>query len=157
MWSDCRGLFSAFYTENRPLFAADAPDVYFESDEAMDPGGRLPIEGATLHVIGSRPPEALLRLPHHGGVLIAGDCLQHWAKSDRYWSLPARVAMPLLGFVKPHNVGPAWLKGCKPPKEDLRAILGLGFSHVLPAHGEPVVGDAVAKYRPAIERAAAAR
>jgi hypothetical protein len=26
MWSDCRGLFSAFYAENRPLFAADAPD-----------------------------------------------------------------------------------------------------------------------------------
>jgi len=135
-------------------FAADAPDVYFESDEEMEPGGPLPIEGATLHVIHARPPEALLRLPNDGGVLVAGDCLQHWAKSDAYFSLPARIAMPLMGFIKPHNVGPAWLKGCKPPKEDLRAILGLTFSHVLPAHGAPVIGDAVSKYRPAIERAA---
>jgi hypothetical protein len=135
-------------------FGADAPDVYFESDEEIEPGSRLPIEGATLHLIRSHPPEALLRLPQHGGVVVAGDCLQHWAKADRYWSLPARIAMPLMGFVKPHSVGPAWLKACKPPKEDLSAILGLSFSHVLPAHGEPVVHDAVSKYRPAIERAA---
>ena len=60
--------------------------------------------------------------------------------------------MPLLGFVKPHNVGPAWLKACRPPKGDLGAILGLSFSHVLPAHGAPVIDDAVSKYRPAIER-----
>jgi hypothetical protein len=131
---------------------AAGPDVYFESDEQMAPGGPLPIEGATLHLIRSRPPEALLRLPQHGGVIVAGDCLQHWAKSDPYWSFPARIAMPLLGFVKPHNVGPAWFKGCKPPKEDLAAILDLPFSHVLPAHGEPVIDDAVSKYRPAIER-----
>lgn len=134
-------------------FGADAPDVYFESDEEMAPGGRLPVEGATLHLIHSHPPEALLRLPHHGGVLIVGDCLQNWAKSDAYWSLPARIAMPLLGFVKPHNVGPAWLKSCKPPKADLRAVLELSFSHVLPAHGAPVLADGVAKYRPAILRA----
>jgi hypothetical protein len=135
-------------------FSADAPDVYFEADQAMEPGGPLPIEGATLHLIHARPPEGLLRLPQDGGVLIAGDCLQNWAKADTFFSFPARVAMPLMGFVKPCNVGPAWLKGSKPPKEDLRAILSLPFAHVLPAHGAPVIGDAVSKYRPAIERVA---
>jgi hypothetical protein len=132
---------------------AGGADVYFESDEEMVPGGPLPIEGATLHGIDAHPPEALLRLPNDGGVLISGDCLQHWAKADAFFSVPARIAMPLMGFVKPHNVGPAWLKGCKPSKDDLRAILGLSFAHVLPGHGAPVIGDAVAKYRPAIERA----
>jgi hypothetical protein len=134
-------------------FGNDAPDVYFEADQVLEPGGPMPIEGATLHVIAAKPPEGLLLLPNDGGVLVVGDCLQNWAKADEYFSLPARIAMPLMGFIKPHNVGPAWLKGCKPPKEDMRAILGLRFAHVLPSHGSPAIGDAVAKFRPAIERA----
>jgi hypothetical protein len=56
--------------------------------------------------------------------------------------------------LRPHNIGPGWLKQCKPPAADLRAILGLSFSVVLPAHGEPVLEDASARYRPAIDRVA---
>jgi hypothetical protein len=34
----------------------------------------------------------------------------------------------------------------------MRGILGLGFANVLPAHGTPVIGGAVEKYRAAIDR-----
>jgi hypothetical protein len=51
-------------------------------------------------------------------------------------------------------IGPGWLRQCKPPKEELRAILGFSFENVLLAHGTPVIGDAVARFRPAIEREA---
>ena len=34
----------------------------------------------------------------------------------------------------------------------MRAILGLPFTSVLPAHGAPVIGGAVVKFRPAIDR-----
>jgi len=57
-----------------------------------------------------------------------------------------------VGFIKPHNIGPGWLKQNKPPKEQLRAILKLRFAHVFPAHGDPVLGAALDRYRPAIER-----
>jgi hypothetical protein len=57
-----------------------------------------------------------------------------------------------MGFVRPYNIGPAWLKGCKPPRDDLRGILALDFANVLPAHGEAVIGGARDHYRSAIER-----
>jgi hypothetical protein len=60
--------------------------------------------------------------------------------------------MRMMGFIKPHNIGPGWLKQCKPPVAELRGILNLRFANVLPSHGAPVLGDARAHYRPAIER-----
>jgi hypothetical protein len=137
-----------------PGFDAKA-DAYFEPSELADASTALPLSGARLHVIGSRPPEALLLLPHHGGIIVAGDCLQNWASTDAYFNGIGRVMTHLLGFIRPHNVGPAWLKQSKPPKDDLRAILGLPFVNVLPAHGSPVLGKAVDMYRPVLERVTA--
>ena len=135
-------------------FATSTPETYFTPDHEMDAATALPIAGANLFVIDSQPPEGLLVLAEHGGVVISGDCLQHWAKPDEYFNWLARIAMRAMGFIKPHNIGPAWLKQCKPPKDQLRAILDLSFTNVLPAHGAPVLGDAREQYRAAIERVA---
>jgi hypothetical protein len=82
-------------------------EAYFTPDIEMDAGTALPLAGARLHIMDSRPPEALLLLEQHGGIVIAGDCLQHWHKPDAYFSFVAKVVMPFMGFIKPHNVGPA--------------------------------------------------
>src|SRR5436190_19725277 len=58
-------------------FNANAPNVYFEASHSLD-HANLPIEGAKLVVIDSKPPEGLLLLPQHGGTIISGDCLQNW-------------------------------------------------------------------------------
>jgi hypothetical protein len=136
-------------------FDTQATDTYFAQDVEMDGSSRLPIEGARLLVLGSNPPEGLLLVDRHGGVAIAGDCLQNWTE-DEQANLLGRFALRMGGFRKPHNVGPAWLNQAKPPKADLRAILDLGFANVLPSHGVPVLGDATEKYRPAIDRVTAA-
>jgi hypothetical protein len=133
-------------------FDTRSETTYFTPDVEMDATTELPLTGARLHVIRSTPPEALLLLDRHDGVLVAGDCLQNWGRPDTYFSFVAGVMMRFMGFIKPHNVGPAWLKNGKPPTADMRAILGLPFANVLPAHGAPVLGAAVEKYRPAIER-----
>lgn len=133
------------------------PDVYFESDIEADATTTLPIAGARLYTIASKPPEALLLLERSGGVCIAGDCFQHWHTPDRYFNWVARGAMRALGFIRPYNVGPAWLKQCKPPLDEVRGTLSLGFANLLPAHGSAVLGDAVEKYRPAVERATTPR
>jgi hypothetical protein len=135
-------------------FDTKAPDTYFTPDAEADATTTLPIANARLHFIHGDPPEGLLLLPHDGGTIIAGDCLQHWASTDAYFSWLGSIVMKLMGFIKPHNVGPAWLKQTKPPKEELRAILDLPFVNVLPSHGAPVLGNAVELYRPAVERAA---
>ncbi len=43
-----------------------------------------------------------------------------------------------------------WLQFARPSADEVRAILDLPFEHVLPGHGFPVIGDARAKYTPAI-------
>jgi len=133
-------------------FGTSKPETYFTADHEMDATTTLPIAGAKLFVIDSQPSEALLVLAEHDGTLVTGDCLQNWAKPDEYFNWLARPMMRMMGFIKPHNVGPAWLKQTKPPKEQLRAILDLAFANVLPAHGAPVLGNARELYRAAIER-----
>ena len=54
------------------------PQPYFTPDAEMDATTALPLAGAQLYVIDSRPPEGILILEQHDGVAIAGDCLQHW-------------------------------------------------------------------------------
>jgi len=130
-------------------------EPYFEPDAEIDANTKLPIAGASIYCFGSQPPEGLLVLEREGGVIVSGDCLQHWHAADPYFSWLGGVMMKMMGFIKPHNIGPGWLKQAKPPPEELRGVLDLSFEHVLPAHGSAVVGGAKAAYRPAIERALA--
>lgn len=134
-------------------FDTKAETTYFAADVALDADTPLPIQRAKLVTIHSDPPEGLLLLPHAGGTIVAGDCLQNWGAVDPYFNWLARAAMRWMGFIQPHNVGPGWLKQGKPPKEELKAILGLTFANVLPSHGAPVLGGARALYTPAVERA----
>lgn len=137
-------------------FDTKQPDTYFTPSVEIVADTKLPIAGASLHRIESSPPEGLLVLPQHGGVIVSGDCLQNWAAPDAYFSWLARPVMRAMGFLRPHNVGPGWLKSGKPPLPDLRAILGLPFANVLPAHGTPVLGGARELFTPAIDRVAPA-
>jgi hypothetical protein len=132
-------------------FNVNAAETYLTPDTELDGRASMPLSGARVHVIGGTPPEGMLLLEREGGVLVSGDCLQHWHTPDRYFSLVGRLALRAMGFIKPHNVGPAWLKQTKPPLADLLGLLDLPFDHVLPAHGSAVLGDAKAKYRPRLE------
>lgn len=133
-------------------FNTSRPDTYFTPHHELDATTAPPIDGARLVVFDSTPPEGMLLLPDHGGVMISGDCLQNWAAPDAYFSWPGKVLLKMMGFIRPHNIGPGWLKQGKPPKDQLRAISEHRFANVLPAHGAPVIGDAGTRYRPAIER-----
>ena len=132
-------------------FNSAASETYHTPDVEMHDGGELPLAGARLYTIGSTPPEGLLLLEREGGILISGDCLQNWHKPDAYFSTFAKPMMRYMGFIKPHAIGPAWLKRTRPPLTALRGILDLDFEHVLPAHGAAVQGGAKTSYRPRIE------
>lgn len=126
---------------------------YFTPDVEIDGSTELPIAGARLHVLPASPPEGLLLVERNGGLLVSGDALQNWAAPDAFFNLPGRLTMRAFGFLRPHNVGPAWLRRTKPEPAPLRALLDTSFEHVLPAHGAPVIGDARQKYRASVERA----
>jgi len=126
-------------------------DAYFRPDVEIEPSTVLPLGGARLVVVPAAPPEGLLLVERSGGLLVSGDALQNWAAPDAYFNLPGKLMMRAFGFLRPHNVGPAWLRRTKPEAAHLRALLEAPFEHVLPAHGAPVLGDAREKYRPSIE------
>ena len=127
-------------------------DAYFAADAKMNAETPLPLSGARLHVFDTKTPEAIVVLDREGGVLVTGDSLQNWATTDEYFTWMGKAMMKVMGFIKPYNLGPGWLKAAKPTKDDIRALLDLPFDHVLPAHGTTVIGDAREKFRPAIER-----
>ena len=133
-------------------FNAQTSEPYFTPHVEIDATTALPLANARLLAIRSSPPEGVLLLPQHGGVAITADALQNWDAPDAYFNWFARFMMRRMGFIKAHNVGPGWLGQGKPPKEDLRAILDLPFTNVLPGHGKPVLGNAVERFRPAIDR-----
>lgn len=126
--------------------------VYMEPDEWLDERSVLPIADAKLKLFpSSNPPEAICRLQREGGILVAGDSLQHTPEPDEHFNLLARIMMKRMGFFVPYNVGPGWLQFARPTRADVRSILELDFEHVLPGHGAPVIGSAKEKYRPVIE------
>ncbi len=129
-----------------------AATAYFQPDVEMDADTALPLRGARLHVFHTTPSEGLLLLDREGGILVAGDALQNWQQADPYFSLLGKLMMKGMGFIKPHNLGPGWLRAAKPAAAEVRGILDLPFAHVLPSHGTPVIGDAREKFRPVIER-----
>jgi glyoxylase-like metal-dependent hydrolase (beta-lactamase superfamily II) len=127
----------------------DAP--YFVPDQVIHSETTLPIRGARIvEITSATPRESLLFIDREGGILISGDCLQNWRTSDEYFNLPARIMMKLLGFIKPHNIGPGWLRFAKPDGAELKKLLDIEFDHVLPSHGTPVIGHAQALYEPKI-------
>ncbi len=131
-------------------FDSTAPP-YFTADEVLTAGTALPIPDARLiEITSARTAEALLHIDREGGILVSGDCLQNMARPDRFFNLPARIMMRLMGFIKPHNIGPGWLKISKPDPAEVKSLLDLDFEHVLPAHGAPVLGNAKALYTPRI-------
>ncbi len=129
-------------------------EPYFKADREIDDSTDLPLSKGKLFVMkAAKPNEGLLVLDQDGGILVSGDALQNWSSTDRFFSLMARPMMRVMGFIKAHNVGPAWLKNTKPSRADLGKVLELPFDNVLPAHGFPVKGGAKDAFRPAIERA----
>jgi hypothetical protein len=140
--------------KNQPYLAGlpGRGEPYLQPDEEVSEGSRLPLEGARVHLFHTTPEEAVLLLPYAGGTLVSGDVLQNWQAPDAWFSPLARVGMRALGFIRPYNLGPAWLRAAKPSVERIRALLDLPFENVLPAHGAAVLGGAREKFRPALER-----
>ena len=126
--------------------------AYMEPDSWLDEKSSLPVPNARLKLFKTaNPAEGMLLLNRDGGVLIAGDALQNTPQPDEYVNLPARFMMKKMGFFKPCNVGPGWLQFAKPQASEVRSILDLDFEHVLPAHGQAVIGGAKEKFRPSLE------
>lgn len=125
--------------------------TYFEADEPVEGEALGALPEARLFHFDTTPQESLLWLPHSGGTVVAGDALQNWAATSGHFNLLGGLGFRLMGFVGPCRLGKGWLDICKPSAERVGAVLELSFENLLPAHGDPVIGGARERFRPAIE------
>ena len=124
-----------------------------QADVEMSADTELPLADASLFVFETTSkPEAILRLDAEGGILIPCDSLQNWEKPNQYFNFVSKLLMRMMGFLKPTNVGPGWIKFTKPGASDFERLNALSYKHVLPAHGTPVKNTAHADYAAAFER-----
>ncbi|MCC2616156.1 hypothetical protein LJ739_07885 [Aestuariibacter halophilus] len=126
------------------------PDIWFDEDTPLPVG-----EAYTWVMRSSKLAEACILLKRDRGILLSGDMLHNTPQPDAFTNLRARLMMRVCGLTKACNVGVGWWMMNQPSGDELRAILSLPFQHVLPVHGEPVIGNAKARYRDAIETYAA--
>jgi len=122
-----------------------------ETTNLMIPGGELPIEGASLFSFETaKRPEGLLILEQDSGVLISADSFQNWTDTQ-YFSVLAKTALKLSGFIRPANIGPKWRNDCEPQTEDFKRLKGVKFQNLIPSHGTPIKNTAKEDLAPIIK------
>jgi len=127
-------------------------NAYFNADVLLDEMSELPIPHASLKLFkSSNPIEGILHIHKEGGILVTADSLQNTPNADKFCNWGAKIFMKKFGFFKAYNVGPGWVQFAKPSLKEIRSIMDLDFNHVIPGHGEAVIGGAKEKYRTVIE------
>ena len=126
-------------------------------DRLLADGETLPFPDTELFCFkGTREPEAALLIRDTPNVLLTCDAIQHYDDYS-FNNLPARIAMPFIGFPKTTVLGPIWLKRMTPPGASLRGeferLLGMDFDALIGAHGTFLGSGAHAAVRRAVERA----
>lgn len=125
-----------------------------QTDRVLRDGQPGPVEGSTAFVFDTpKLAEAMLLVPHDGGILVSCDSFQNALGPDEYFNATASEWKRRLGFFKVAGVGPGWRKFAEPQQADLERVLTLEFCHLLSAHGTPLLGDA----HPAVQASIAAK
>ena len=121
------------------------------TDRLLGDGQMGPVAGSTAFVFDTpKLPEAMLLLDRHGGILLTCDSFQNMLGPDEYFNETATESKRRLGFFKQAVVGPGWRKFAQPDQGDLERVLELRFSHLLSAHGEPLLDDAYQAVRSSV-------
>lgn len=143
------GMDDAFYVDRYGAKLWALPGATHESGRATDHelGAALPFAGATLFQFETvTAPEGVIVLAREGGVLISCDSLQNWCAPDAYFDASSAEKMTEMGFIRPANIGPGWKLGSNVKPEDFVRLKRIAFKHLLPAHGEPLLGDADVRF-----------
>ncbi len=139
----------AFYTDRYDAAMWALPGTPHErgvtSDKDLSTNGDTPFpDGSVFAFETASTPEAILRLDRSGGVLVSCDSLQNWAGPDDWFDEPSTAMMQEMGFFRPANVGPGWRNSAKPEASDFARLMEMEFSHLLSAHGDPLLNTAKA-------------
>ncbi len=123
-----------------------------ETDVELVEGGDTPFaEGQAFRFDTGSVSEGLLLLKRHGGVLLACDSLQNWAEVDEHWDEHSIAVMRPKGFHAGVNVGPGFMARGTPPAADFARLEALTATHLISAHGPPIIGTAQEALAPILQ------
>jgi hypothetical protein len=124
-------------------------------DHELAPGGAMPFSGCSIFAFRTtKLPECILHVDRAGGIMISCDSLQNWIEPDEYFSDDTRHMMAEMGFFKPTNVGPLWMRLMGPQDQDFARLREFSFRHALCGHGAPVRDTAKEAYAGTFQRCA---
>lgn len=97
-------------------------------------------------------PEAILHIAREGGILVTCDSIKNWTKIDEYFSENTAKEFLEQGLIKPVSIDQVWLGAMTPKSSDFASIKQLRFSHLLSAHGQPIIDTAGEQLMPVLEK-----
>jgi hypothetical protein len=122
-------------------------------DYELRPDGEMPFSGCSVVAFHTtKLPECILHIERAGGIIISCDSLQNWIEPDEYFSDDTRRLMTEMGFFKPTNVGPLWMRLMEPQAQDFARLQEVSFRHALCGHGTPVRDIAKEAYAATFQR-----
>lgn len=105
---------------------------------------RLPFAKSSLFIFNtSKFPEAILHINKHGGIIITCDSIKNWLKPDEFFSNETATLYSNQGVFGYATINKVWLNATQVEKSELLKLRELiKFSHLLSAHGEPLINNA---------------
>jgi glyoxylase-like metal-dependent hydrolase (beta-lactamase superfamily II) len=104
----------------------------------------------TIDLGGISPGETGLLLEREGGIAIVGDAFFNFERLDV--ANPLSLLIPLVMPYGPPQPRPAWLSDdMRLSRRQLDALRAHSFAHLLPSHGEPLIGNAAEKVASALD------
>lgn len=124
------------------------------TDMELAPNHEMPFPDCSFFVFEtSIYPEGILHIAKHGGILITCDSIKNWVSADPFFSINTAKLYEEQGFFGPASVSTIWKKACHVTVADFIELKSLSFSHLLSAHGEPLLNDAYTQLAMTIEKA----
>lgn len=106
-------------------------------------GGKMPFPDCALFVFeSSTHPEGILHINREGGILITCDSVKNWTYIDEFFSQKTGELYQSLGFLGTATISKIWQQACHIQAQDFERLKLLSFSHLLSAHGEPLLNKA---------------
>lgn len=119
-------------------------DNNYKIDIDLEGTEKLPFLGISLfNFKTSKQNEAVAFLPQNDGILLSCDAFVNMKKNDPMANWLVRTLSKLLP--EPVYIGPNWYKIMKPQKKEFEQVLKFQFNTMIPAHGEPLTGNAQKK------------
>ncbi|MEZ4741138.1 MAG: hypothetical protein R3B45_01595 [Bdellovibrionota bacterium] len=113
------------------------------STRYFDDVDEIPILRCKVRTIrGSEIKESILVTPGDGGCLHSCDAFVNMGSDPNHNWLTSKLSKFL---PDPTYIGPNWIKMAKPPEASLKFVLDFDFENFIPAHGEPIIGNAKKK------------